>query len=92
MTLVGCYGSEDKLADCSHHEFELSSDGSVSSMDISIICDNVTSTVDPTDGMTTHDIYDKEMAPQALLQLTVILVVRKPAQVLVEKVVLCMHL
>ena len=60
MTLVGCYGSEDKLADCSYHEFELPSDGSVSSMDISIICDNVTSTVDPTDGMTTHDIDDKE--------------------------------
>ena len=34
MTLVGCYGSEDQLTDCSYHEFESSS-----SMDISISCD-----------------------------------------------------
>ena len=39
MTLVGCYGTEDKLADCSYHEFK-----SPTSMDVSISCnrkDNV---------------------------------------------------
>ncbi|CAI8023573.1 Neurotrypsin [Geodia barretti] len=38
MTLVGCYGSEDQLTDCSYHEFE-SSSSTISSMDISISCD-----------------------------------------------------
>ncbi|CAI8023569.1 Neurotrypsin, partial [Geodia barretti] len=37
MTLVGCYGSEDKLTDCSYHE-----SSSSTSMDISISCDNST--------------------------------------------------
>ena len=34
MTLVGCYGSEERLTDCSYHEFT-----ATSSMDISISCD-----------------------------------------------------
>ena len=45
MTLVGCYGTEDKLADCSYHEFESPTSGTISSMDVSISCnrkDNVT--------------------------------------------------
>ena len=47
ITLVGCYGTEDKLADCSYHEFESPTSGTISSMDISISCnrkDNVTGT------------------------------------------------
>ena len=47
ITLVGCYGTEDRLADCSYHEFESPTSGTISSMDISISCnrkDNVTGT------------------------------------------------
>ena len=46
MTLVGRYGTEDKLADCSYHEFESPTS---SSMDVSISCnrkDNVTVTME----------------------------------------------
>ena len=48
MTLVGCYSSEDKLTDCSYHEFELNG-YVISSVDISISCDNITAAVDSTE-------------------------------------------
>ena len=48
MTLVGCYSSEDKLTDCSYHEFEWYGDV-ISTLDISISCDNITATVDSTE-------------------------------------------
>ena len=35
MTVVGCYGFEEKLTDCSYHEFE---SPTTSSIDISISC------------------------------------------------------
>ena len=40
MTIVGCYGSEERLTDCSYHEFEYSTSASTAttSMDISISC------------------------------------------------------
>ncbi|CAI8023564.1 Scavenger receptor cysteine-rich domain superfamily protein, partial [Geodia barretti] len=47
MTLVGCYSSEDKLTDCSYHEFEWYGDV-ISTLDISISCDNITAAVDST--------------------------------------------
>jgi deleted-in-malignant-brain-tumors protein 1 len=43
MTLVGCYGSEDKLTDCSYHE-----SSSSTSMDISISCDRKNDSTDST--------------------------------------------
>ena len=38
MTLVGCYGSEERLIDCAYHEFEYSSSVETISMDITINC------------------------------------------------------
>ena len=46
MTLVGCYGTEDKLADCSYHEFESPTSGS---MDVSISCNRKDVTERPID-------------------------------------------
>ena len=45
MTLVGCYGTEERLTNCSYHKFEYSTSGSILSisMDVSISCDVETS-------------------------------------------------
>ena len=45
MTLVGCYGTEERLTNCSYHKFEYSKSSHISStsMDISVGCDTETS-------------------------------------------------
>ena len=42
MTIVGCYGDEQKLIDCAYHEFE-SRSTLMTSNDVSISCGAVTS-------------------------------------------------
>ena len=43
MTLVGCYGTEERLTNCSYHKFEYSTFSHISStsMDVSISCNTL---------------------------------------------------
>ena len=43
MTLVGCYGTEERLTNCSYHKFEYSTSSYIpsTSMDVSISCDTL---------------------------------------------------
>ena len=73
MTVVGCYGSEERLTDCSYHEFEYSTSPSIksTSMDISISCS-------PNEGSSAAQISGIAIASlviSILLVLTLVLVV-----------------
>ena len=72
MTLVGCYGTEDNITNCSYHEFKYSTSASTitTSMDISITC---TSDIqDPTPAKVSNAMASASLSISVILAVAVI--------------------
>ena len=94
MTLVGCYGTEERLTNCSYHEFVYSTSSygitSSTSMDVSISCDTLK--VETSASMASNEAIARASSEaMASLSISVILVVVVVILVAVLIIVLIMQ-
>ena len=84
MTLVGCYGTEERLTNCSYHKFEYSTSSHIlsTSMDVSIRCNTL-------EGETSASRANSEA--RTSLSISVILAVAVVALLAVQIIVIIMQ-